>query len=79
MNRTLIYFALAGIAIILQTVLLPLVITGDYKPDLLLILVVYLGLHEGPWSGGALVYLLSLIHISEPTRLVHSSRMPSSA
>ena len=25
------------------------------------------------------VYRLSLIHISEPTRLVHSSRMPSSA
>ena len=25
------------------------------------------------------VLLLSLIHISEPTRLVHSSRMPSSA
>ena len=58
MNRTLIYFALAGIAIILQTVLLPLVLTGDYKPDLLLILVVYLGLHEGPWRGGSLVYLM---------------------
>ena len=26
-----------------------------------------------------LIALLSLIHISEPTRLVHSSRMPSSA
>ena len=25
------------------------------------------------------VSVLSLIHISEPTRLVHSSRMPSSA
>ena len=59
MNRTLIYFSLAGIAIILQTVLLPLVVTGDYKPDLLLILVVYLGLHEGPWRGGSLVYRIN--------------------
>jgi len=57
MNRTLIYFVLAGVGIILQTVLLPLIITGGYKPDLLLILVVYLGLHEGPWRGGLLVYL----------------------
>jgi rod shape-determining protein MreD len=58
MNRTLIYLALAGIAIILQTVLLPLVLPGDSKPDLLLVLVIYLGLHEGPWRGGLLVYLL---------------------
>ena len=28
---------------------------------------------------GLLMLILSLIHISEPTRLVHSSRMPSSA
>ena len=28
---------------------------------------------------GGSVIVLSLIHISEPTRLVHSSRMPSSA
>ena len=28
---------------------------------------------------GSIVAGLSLIHISEPTRLVHSSRMPSSA
>ena len=32
---------------------------------------------EGRYPGGT--WLLSLIHISEPTRLVHSSRMPSSA
>ena len=32
------------------------------------------------WAGAVLIFvLLSLIHISEPTRLVHSSRMPSSA
>ncbi len=58
MNRTLVYLALAGIAIILQTVLLPLVLPGNSKPDLILVLVIYLGLHEGPWRGGLLVYLL---------------------
>jgi len=58
MNRVLIYLALAGTGIILQTVLLPLLMPGGSKPDLLLILVVYLGLHAGPWRGGLLVYLL---------------------
>jgi rod shape-determining protein MreD len=62
MNRTLVYFTLAGIAVILQTVLMPLVVTGDYKPNLLLILVVYLGLHEGPWRGGSLVYLMGWLY-----------------
>ena len=38
--------------------LLPLVLPGYNKPDLLLVLVIYLGLHEGPWRGGLLVYLL---------------------
>ena len=58
MNRTLIYLLLAGIGMILQTVLIPLIMPGYYKPDLLLILVIYLGLHEEPWRGGSLVYLL---------------------
>lgn len=62
MNRTLIYLAMAGVGIILQTVLLPLVITGGYKPDLLLVLVVYLGLHEGPWRGGSLAYLFGWLY-----------------
>ena len=58
MNRTLIYLCMAGIAVVLQTVLLPLVLQGYYKPDLLLILVIYLGLHEEPRSGCLLAYLL---------------------
>jgi rod shape-determining protein MreD len=58
MNRTLIYLAMAGVAVILQTVILPLVLQGYYKPDLLLILVIYLGLHEEPRRGGLMVYLL---------------------
>ena len=58
MNRTIVYLAMAGIAVVLQTVFAPLVLQGYYKPDLLLILVIYLGLHEGPWRGGLLVTLL---------------------
>ncbi len=58
MSRTLIYFALAGIAVVVQSVFMPLLLQGYYKPDLVLILVVYLGLHEGPWRGGAMVYLM---------------------
>ncbi|MGK2906859.1 MAG: rod shape-determining protein MreD [Desulfuromonadales bacterium] len=58
MNRTLIYLAMAGIAVVLQTTLLPLVLPGYYKPDLLLILVIYLGLHEEPQHGVPMVYLL---------------------
>ena len=58
MNRTLIYFTLAGVAVVMQTVLLPLLLRGDYKPDLILLLVVYLGLHEGQWRGGLIVYLM---------------------
>lgn len=58
MNRTLIYFALAGMAVVLQTVILPVLFPGDYKPDLILLLVVYLGLHEDLWRGGLVVYLM---------------------
>lgn len=58
MSRALIYLSLAGIAVILQTVFLPLLLQGYYKPDLILILVIYLGLHEEPRRCGLLVYLL---------------------
>ena len=34
---------------------------------------------EGLLAQGATVYILSLIHISEPTRRLRGSRMPSSA
>lgn len=58
MNGTMIYLAMAGVAVILQTVFLPLVMHGYYKPDLILILVIYLGLHGKLWRGGLLVYLI---------------------
>jgi len=62
MNRTLFYLLLAGLAALLQTALLPTFCPDPFKPDLLLLLVVYLGLHEGPWRGGALVYLIGWMY-----------------
>uniref|UniRef100_UPI003D81475E rod shape-determining protein MreD n=1 Tax=Trichloromonas sp. TaxID=3069249 RepID=UPI003D81475E len=47
-----------GVAVILQTVFMPLLLPGNYKPDFILILVIYLGLHEEPLRGGLLVYLM---------------------
>ena len=58
MNRNLIYLALAGVAVILQTVIFPTLLQGYYKPDFILILVIYLGLHEEPLRGGLLVYFM---------------------
>lgn len=58
MKRILVYLALGGIALILQTVLLPAVLPNGFKPDLLLLLTIYLGLHEKIWSGGILTYSL---------------------
>lgn len=58
MNRNVIYLAMAGIGVVLQTVLMPTLLQGYYKPDFILILVIYLGLHEAPIKGGILVYLI---------------------
>jgi len=58
MIRPVIYFALGFVFVVLQTTLLPAMLPLHYKPDLLLILVVYLGLNEGYLRGGTLAYLL---------------------
>lgn len=58
MIRFLAYLSLAWVAVLLQAVLLPPFSPGGIKPDLLLLLVIWLGLREKPWTGGALVYAL---------------------
>lgn len=62
MNRCLLYLILAGFSVVLQTAVLPHVVPGQTKPDLLMILVIYLGLHEKPGQGGALVYLIGWLY-----------------
>jgi rod shape-determining protein MreD len=61
MRRTFVYFLLGFVFLVLQTTLLPAMLPLHFKPDLLLILVVYLGLHEGYVRGGALSYLLGCL------------------
>lgn len=58
MTRVLVYLLLGFFFILLQTALFPRVLPFALKPDLLLILTVYMGLNEGYVRGGGLSYLL---------------------
>ncbi|MBW2476995.1 MAG: rod shape-determining protein MreD [Deltaproteobacteria bacterium] len=58
MNRFLLYIIAAILSVVLQATFLTKVFPGHYKPDLLLILVVFLGFNEKSLQGGALVYCL---------------------
>lgn len=49
-------------ALILQFTLLPAYLRDPFQPNLMIILVIYLGLKEYVRGGGILVYLLGLIH-----------------
>jgi len=60
--RVLIYLALAGLALVLQTVLLPPFFPDGIKPDLMLLLIIWIGLREPPWQGGVLVYGLGWVY-----------------
>lgn len=62
MMRVFAYLCLAGLALPLQTVLLPPVFPGGVKPDLILLLTIWIGLREPPWRGGLLVYGLGWIY-----------------
>lgn len=61
MKRLLIYFGFGFTFMLLQTTILPRVIPSFLKPDLLLVLVVYLGLNEDYGRGGVLAYLLGCL------------------
>ena len=55
MMRLLNYVFLAALALLLQTVLLPPFFPGGVKPDLVLLLTIWVGLRESAWRGGGLV------------------------
>jgi rod shape-determining protein MreD len=61
MTRVLIYFLLAALFLVLQVTLFPSLFSGYFKPELLLILVVYLSLHESFAIGSGLAYALGLL------------------
>lgn len=62
MTRVLFYLGLLLAALLLQTVFLPPFFPAGMKPDLVLLLTIWLGLRESPWGGGALVYLIGCIY-----------------
>lgn len=49
-------------ALLLQVVVLPAYFADPFQPDLLIIVIVFLGLREGGWHGGCLAFLVGLIH-----------------
>ncbi len=52
------YFALGYLFMVLQTAVLPWFFPFHFTPDLILVLIVYLGLNEGYLRGSLLAYLL---------------------
>jgi rod shape-determining protein MreD len=64
LNRFFSYVVLAWLALLLQTVLLPPFFAGGIKPDLVLLLTIWVGLRESPWRGGLLVYGLGCFYDS---------------
>jgi rod shape-determining protein MreD len=62
MMRVLAYALLAVAALLLQTVLLPPLFPGGVKPDLVLLLTIWIGLRETPWRAGLIVYVLGWLY-----------------
>ncbi|MFA5517601.1 MAG: rod shape-determining protein MreD, partial [Desulfuromonadales bacterium] len=60
MTRIFLYFLCGFIFVLAQTALIPQILPFALKPDLLLILIVYLGLNEKYVRGGALAYTLGM-------------------
>jgi rod shape-determining protein MreD len=54
--------ALLLTALLLQTVFLPPFFPAGMKPDLVLLLTIWLGLRESPWRGGWLVYAIGSVY-----------------
>ncbi len=61
MTRIVAYFSVGYLLMLLQSACLPRLIPFHFTPDLLLVLTVYLGLHEGYLRGSALAYLLGCL------------------
>ncbi len=61
MRRVFFYFLVGFVFVLLQTAFFPRLLPFHLKPDLLLILVVYLGLNEDFVRGGCLSYALGCL------------------
>ena len=61
MNRLMVYFGCGLVFLLLQATVIPWLLPSYLKPDLLLILLIYLGLNENFRSGALLAYLLGCL------------------
>jgi rod shape-determining protein MreD len=61
MLRILLIFTLGLLFMLLQSAVFPRLLPGNLKPDLLLVLVIYLGLKESHVRGGLISYLLGCL------------------
>ncbi len=61
MTRIFVYFFCGFLFILAQTTIIPKILPFALKPDLLLILIVYLGLNEKYVRGGTLAYILGIL------------------
>lgn len=61
MNRLLIYFGCGLLFLLLQSTVIPWLLPSYLKPDLLLILLIYVGLNEKFRSGALLAYVLGCL------------------
>ncbi len=61
MKRVACYMLVGFVLMLVQTAVIPRVLPGTMKPDLLLVLVVYAGLSEDYFRGGALCWFLGCL------------------
>jgi rod shape-determining protein MreD len=61
MRRVLLTFVLGLLFMLLQSSVFPRFLPGNLKPDLLLVLIIYLGLTESHVRGGLISYLLGCL------------------
>lgn len=61
MKRVACYMLVSFVLMLFQTAIIPRILPGCMKPDLLLVLVVYIGLSEDYFSGGALCWFLGCL------------------
>ncbi len=61
MIRIVVYFLLGYFFTLLQTTVFPYIMPIGLRPDLLLVLCVYLGLHESYLRGGIISFLLGIL------------------
>jgi rod shape-determining protein MreD len=60
MTKIVKFFLIIVAALVLQVALFPVHLADPFKPNLLIVIVVYLGLRGEGWSGGCLAFLLGL-------------------